>query len=193
MCTVIDLEHQSLAVERPTTRRRPFAMNIDESGNELLLSESSAPESGSMAQRQGDHERPKIPISRPRSAPPADKMAAPDGACLRSQSARARPRHSTTAYFTAAMHAPVGTAQKASCGRPRTAMRRDGASPKFLQLPRFDRVAPATEDTSNLGVRLLILAFIYLSESHPHVEVRPSQWPLLGCLKCKAPVDKVKA
>jgi hypothetical protein len=61
------------------------------------------------------------------------------------------------------MHAPVGTAQKASCGRPRTAMRRDGASPKFLQLPRFDRVAPATEDTSNLGVRLLILAFIYLS------------------------------
>ena len=87
MCTVIDLEHQSLAVERPTTRRRPFAMNIDESGNELLLSESSAPESGSMAKRQGDHERPKIPISRPRSAPPADKMAAPDGACLRSQSA----------------------------------------------------------------------------------------------------------
>lgn len=160
MRSVVNLEHQ-----RPTTRRRPFAMNIDESGKGLLLSEGNAPASGSTAPRPNNREGLKTSISRPRSAPPTDKMAAPDGACLRSQSARARPRRSATAYsIPAATHVTVCIVKPPpGSGRPRTAMRRDGASPEFLQSPRFNRVAPATEDARNLGVRLLILAFIYLS------------------------------
>lgn len=56
--------------ERPTTRRRPFAMDINEGGKELLLSEGHAPASGATLPRLGEIERTKIAIARPRSAPP---------------------------------------------------------------------------------------------------------------------------
>ena len=165
--------------ERPTTRRRPFAMDINEGGKELLLSEGHAPASGATLPRLGEIERTKIAIAiaRPRSAPPADKMTAPDGARLRSQSARARRRQNNddrtstsnardpANSLTESFHA-FDWRMAPHSGRPRTAPRRDGASPTGIAAsvsPRLDWARPESEDTAGLGARLLILAFIYLS------------------------------
>ena len=79
--------------ERPSTRRRPFAMDLDTrrgtKGGDLPIPEGSAPVASGLSDDGYPSSRQNT-ISRPRSAPPADKMTSHDGAALRSKSARAR-------------------------------------------------------------------------------------------------------
>jgi len=157
---------QHLHASRPATRRRPFAMQLNESGSELLLPEGAAPEVGSTCFRA----QPQSAIARPRSAPPADKMGANDGGALRSKSVRARPQ-----WDSAMLDLPVQSIRDAGAlpqplrdtgKRPRTTPRHyNGASStmnvfsSMCTLHRDNVVA----NTSVLGTRLLLLAFIYLS------------------------------
>ena len=161
------IENQEvLHAMRPTTRRRPFAMQLNESGSELLLPEGAAPEAGSMCFRV----RPQSAIARPRSAPPADKMGANDGGALRSKSVRARPPQWDSVMVDPLVSSgrDAGSLSRPTTGtgkRPRTAPRCDGASPTTnilfsMHTPHHDNVVA---NTTTLGTRLLLLAFIYLS------------------------------
>ena len=172
------VNQEILLGERPTTRRRPFAMKLNESGSELLLPESTAPiycVGTRMCSPQ--RERPQSAIARPRSAPPADKLGTNDGGALRSQSALARPRRKASLGGPEVLCKPIAPlannhgvwpcSEMTDAARPRTAPRRDGASLSNVFLPFVHTLQDSREDVdidnSRLGVRLLLLALIYLS------------------------------
>ena len=142
--------------ERPATRRRPFAMNLEKRGSELLIPEGSAPLAQPSPRETSAIARPRARGARPfgvppgwwdaarrrRTAPPADKMFSGDGEPLRSRSARARPRRNHAAA--------LGARETPNGARPRMS----------------DRAATAAEARAaaqaDLGLRLLQLVFVYL-------------------------------
>ena len=161
--------------ERPSTRRRPFAMDLDTrrgtKGGDLPIPEGSAPVASGLSDDGYPSSRQNT-ISRPRSAPPADKMTSHDGAALRSKSARARKHRRGDASRArgdlerarrafveprpnAALATPDASGAAADPPRPRPAPRRDGLSPSN---PRRREDAVLSE----LGLGLLYLCFVHV-------------------------------